>query len=358
MGSGLVKLGLVLLLWIRLISATPVGHSSSNGPLGASPGGPQGPIPIGAGDSSNGTTGPLISEGARGADTILAIFSALLMTVTYAVLIGPGTRLASTSKVPLGPISANIGNLLSRSWPDTSVSSLVGSVEKTTQDLDAIRLLYVGKMDEFDRRTARGLEQSKTLPSKRIDSPPMWLTKGSSLTKSMAQLTVWEWVSMWMTLAMVFSTLLFNGFFTNKRNPDSYPRLVVVLIYLVSFCVHAWYVWRVCRNFFTLLGAGATWSLLNKASFASVDLSQLNTGILGGPTPVFRQVGKPAASATFPAFNDCYLNDVDFPNHGQRDSNNDPVHSDETSEQLTLSMTGKKERFRLPWMRAKLHWDK
>lgn len=134
---------------------------------------------------------------------------------------------------------------------------------------------------------------------------------------------------MWMTLAMVFSTLLFNGFFTNKRNPDSYARLVVVLIYLVSFCVHAWYVWRVCRNFFTLLGAGATWSLLNKASFASVDLSQLNTGILGGPTPVFRQVGKPAASATFPAFNDCYLNDVDFPNRGQRDSNNDPVHSDE-----------------------------
>jgi hypothetical protein len=39
----------------------------------------------------------------------------------------------------------------------------------------------------------------------------MWLTTGSILTKSIVQICVWEWVSLWMALSMVIATLSYNG---------------------------------------------------------------------------------------------------------------------------------------------------
>src|SRR6266536_6697260 len=94
---------------------------------------------------------------------------------------------------------------------------------------------------------------------------------------------------------------------------DSYPRLIVVLIYTAAFCFHAWYAWRTCKSFFTLLGAGATWSMLNKAIFAAVNLGQLQGRLTGGPAPVFRQVGKPASSPTFPAYDALLAHEINTP---------------------------------------------
>lgn len=291
------------------------------GPLGSSPAGVPGSSPntIPAGSSLNSTQTNANDSGQsqfrpsiRGVETMLAVLSAVLLSVTYATLIGPGTRLSSTSKLPLASIEENIGTLLSKTWPDTSTSANLTAADGENAGLvgpansDAIRLLYLGKMGDGQRKVARGIEQCEALPDKNIDTPPMWLTVGSSLTRSMVQLAVWEWVSLWMAVAMVACTLAFNGFFSNNRGTDSYPRLVVVLVYAVAFCFHAWYVWSTCKSFFTLLGAGATWSMLNKAGFASVDLGQLQTHLEEGPEPVFRQVGKPASSAVFPAY-DAYL---------------------------------------------------
>ncbi|KAI1956682.1 hypothetical protein LOZ58_006184 [Ophidiomyces ophidiicola] len=314
--SSTFNICLCLLFLVAVAYGTPVAGTpgtGGNGPLGASPGGPTGPIPVGnggdSGDSPKAQRNP--HQGVhRGVNTSLAVLSAMLMTVTYAVLIGPGTRLSSTSKLPLAAIKANIGNLLSKAWPDTSTSEhIAGSALAKVTEEDAIRLYYVGKLDcdSSDGRTARGVAQCEALPKRRIPTPPVWLTTGSSLTKSMVQLAIWEWVCLWMVLAMVVSTLIFNGFLTGQKLPDAYPRLVVVLIYLTAFFVHAWYVWKSCTSFFTLLGAGAAWSLLNKASFASVDLGQLKACEAGGSAPVFRKVGKPATSSTFPPYENCVL---------------------------------------------------
>ena len=240
----------------------------------------------------------------RAVETAIAVLSTLLLTITYAILIGPGVRLSSTSKLPLAAIEGNIGNLLSKTWPDTSNSA---DLETTEGEFDAIRLFYVGKMENDKERVARGILQCEAHKDNDIDTPPMWLTTGSSLTRSMVELAVWEWVSLWMAVAMVSSTLTFNGFFSNDKDADSYPRLVIIIIYTAAYCFHAWYVWRVCKRFFTLLGAGATWSMLNKANFASVDLVQLQSRLKGdGPSPVFKQVGKPASSPGFPAI-DAFL---------------------------------------------------
>lgn len=324
MGTAWLRILFASFILLQVVRGNPFGSASGGSPLGSSPGGPQGPVPVGAGgdDGDGNSTTAGSSERfrtvSRSLDTLLAVLTALLMTVTYAVLIGPGTRLASTSKLPLASITTNIGNLLSRTWPDTSLSAQLNRTESSGDSKrdsskegdDAIRLLYVGKLNDRDGRTARGVEQCKAIPTDRIQTPPMWLTTGSSLTKSMVQLAVWEWVSIWMVVAMLISTLMFNGFLTNEEKPDRYPRLVVVVIYCLAFCVHAWYVWKSCRSFFTLLGAGATWSLLNKASFASVDTTQLKAGVSGGKSPIFRQTGKPAASATFPPYDGCLLEEI------------------------------------------------
>jgi len=296
------------------VHASPVGGSLPAGPLGSTPGGPNtGSIPAGS-SSSNDTVANIVSTPSiRSIDTILAVISVILVTSTYATLIGPGTRLSSTSKLPLASIEANIGNLLSRSWVSKSNSADIGSTSENGQENDAIRLLYVGKMDNEQERAARGVEQCQAVAAKGVARPPMWLTTGSSLTKSMVQICVWEWISIWMVLGMVLATLSYNGFFANVRGPDANPRLVVVLLYLVSFCIHAWYVWQKCRSFFTLLGAGASWSLLDKAAFASVDLVQLKSRLLGGSSPVLRQVGKPAGSAVFPVYEAKLLQDVGLP---------------------------------------------
>lgn len=257
----------------------------------------------------------------QGVETALSFISAVLVTATYTILISGGARLASTSKLPLVSIEDNIGSLLSRVWPDHSYSTAAESLseKEPPPDPDAIRLLYVGEMDKDDRRVARGLRQSNAKPDQSIDRPALWITGGSPITKSVVQLMVWEWLSMWLVVITVFTTLLYNGFITGDLAPDSYPRLAVALIYFSSYCVHALYVWRSCTIFFTLVGAGAAWSMLNRANFAVLDQEQLQNhlnGSITGSKLEFRQIDK--ASAEFiPA---TYLADLAHKMDADRDN--------------------------------------
>src|ERR1700742_2458024 len=107
-----------------IILATPglsIAVAVTGGPLGNSPGSTQGPIPTGANPSPTATATAALNgnqtrfqPGIQALDTVLAVLCAVLTTTTYAVLIGPGTRLLSTSKLPLASIEENIGSLLSR----------------------------------------------------------------------------------------------------------------------------------------------------------------------------------------------------------------------------------------------------
>ncbi len=53
--------------------------------------------------------------------------------------------------------------------------------------------------------------------------------------------------------------------------------------------------------------------MLNKAIFAAVNLGQLQGRLTGGPAPVFRQVGKPASSPTFPAYDALLAHEINTP---------------------------------------------
>ncbi|KAI9786935.1 MAG: hypothetical protein M1839_005166 [Geoglossum umbratile] len=256
-------------------------------------------------------------------ETLLSAVSAVLIALTYATLIGAGARIASTSKIPRLMIEKNISALLTAAWPDTGNSidySKTMEQERDDGKPDAIRLMYVGRMGETTgKRRPRGLRECEAMPNQLLERSPLWLTSGSKLTMAIVQLAVWEWLTIWLVLLMLASVLLYNGFFAADLAADSFPRLTVSLIYTVAFVIHALYVWRSCRGFFTMVGQGAAWSMLNNAGFATVDMGLLKKWLEGPrdaagsiPLPLeFREIDKASAEfipSTFP---------VDFGGGGQ-----------------------------------------
>jgi hypothetical protein len=231
-------------------------------------------------------------------ETFLAILSVTLVTLVYSFLIQRGSLMSTTAMYPKRSIEANIGKLLSLGWPDSSsdatdISTSLqadtreksGSGAKSTQrsNPDSIRLLYLGKMltDSHTDRVAKGVLQCAATPVGSKHRSPLWLTSGSPLTKNIVQLLIWEWASLWLLIFMITATLMYNGFFINQLNLDSYPRLTVMLIYSSAFLVHVFYVWSVCSSFFTSVASGAAWSLLERARFAVGESKKLRRRAIG-----------------------------------------------------------------------------
>jgi hypothetical protein len=201
-------------------------------------------------------------------EAAIAILSAGLVTLTYSIVIDAGSRMTNTSMLPMEAIRRNISSILEWSWQDTSKSLQDVDTKESDDPADAIALLYVG-------RVARGLLQCEAKPDQPRPTPRLWLASGSSLTTSIVQLAIWEWVFLWIGFAMIVITLLHNGFVVGPRAQDAFLRLSVVLAYTLANIFHAMYVWRSCITFFTNVAAGAAWSMLNRASFSVVDTAQL-----------------------------------------------------------------------------------
>ena len=238
------------------------------------------------------------------AETALAIFSVTLVIITYSVLIQRGCFMSTTAMYPQRSIERNIGSLLSMAWPSRSYEapgkqSVLRSDSKASSRLarpSQIQLFYLGRMntDNHSGIVAKGRLDCAATPSRKDSTsyrPRLWLTSGSQLTKNVVQLLVWEWVSLWLIIVMLFATLLYNGFLTNELSADSYPRLVVILIYALSYFFHFWYVWTICMRFFTNVAAGAAWSLLERAKFAICDSKMLQRHEKGS-TFKFRGIDK------------------------------------------------------------------
>lgn len=235
---------------------------------------------------------------AKLAQASMAVLSVLLVTLVYTVLIRRGSLMATTSLYPRRPIEANIGSLLDAAWPETSSAPCHGGLDSM------IRLLYIGKMDtdKSPERVAKGRQQCQAAPIGEENRQAVWLTSGSALAKDVVQILIWEWVSLWLVLLMVLCTLLFNGFLNREIHADSYPRLVVTMIYLAGYSVHTCYVWIVCLNFFRVVFGGAAWSLLERAKFVvgrTVHLKQHSPG-----TPFqFRSIDKSSDTYVPQVFN-------------------------------------------------------
>ncbi|KAL6786540.1 hypothetical protein J3E68DRAFT_419979 [Trichoderma sp. SZMC 28012] len=252
-------------------------------------------------------TDPAISEpgldkfaipfGARLAEALIAVVAVGLVTLVYTLLIQRGSHIATTCLYPRRPIEINISRLLNVAWPLSSEE--VGTLWKPktpsqkAQPDSTIQLFYIGKMegDLRDGLVAKGRLQTIAEPIGAENRRPVWLTSGSPLTRNVVQIIVWEWVSLWLMLLMAISILLFNGFFTNDLNLDSYPRITVTIIYSAAFIAHFFYVWAVSLDFFKLVFAGASWSLLERSKFVIGETLKLQ-GHSVGASFKFRSIDK------------------------------------------------------------------
>lgn len=234
-------------------------------------------------------------------DTVLATLSVIIVMLVYAVLIKRSTLMSTTALYPRRPLELNIGQILSLCWPDRSADVLV-SVKRQSDSVPArddkdclshLKLLHLGRtpLDNKDGRVAKGLQETE-ISASRIDlKPPLWLTSGSPLTKSIVQLLVWEWSTIWLLAFMLFATLIHNGFFTGQTTIDSYARLSVVVIYLFAYLGHSTYIWTGACVFFQYVAIGSSWSLLERANFGICQLGQLPRHQSGEPFK-FRSIDK------------------------------------------------------------------
>ena len=222
------------------------------------------------------------------AETTLAIISVTLVIITYSVLIKKVSFLPTAAMYPQHSIEGDISSLLSLAWPRRSHEA-PGTESNLRRDSkifsrlgrpSQIQLFYLGRMntDNHSGLVAKGRLDCVAKPRRKASTsyrPRLWLNSGSHLTKDVVQLLVWEWVSLWLMTVMLFVTLLHNGFPTNQISADSYPRLVIILIYVLSYFFHFSYVWTICMRFFTNFAAGAAWSFLERAKFAICDSKML-----------------------------------------------------------------------------------
>jgi hypothetical protein len=231
--------------------------------------------------------------------TAIAILSAIFVTFTHALLITRSARMTTTSKYPLDIIAKNISTLLTDNWPDEF------DLPRPTENdgalpHSALQLFYMGKLvfDHSEKREPRGVLQTSATPDHKFESPQAWLTSGSPLTTSIFQIMVWEWVSMWLNILMIISTLLFNGLLTDTPSVDTWPRMVVVFIYTGAYWIHNYFTWGAFTNFVSNVASGATWSMLNRASFAIVDSKEIHEAGNNDPCIDFRVIEKASTEFT------------------------------------------------------------
>jgi hypothetical protein len=216
------------------------------------------------------------------ATTALASIGCILVFFVYAKLISSNSYLSSTSLYVKKPLQSNVGRLLSACWPDKSSDPAIDNAISINNDAPGpsstdFRLLYVGRMrsDGTGDRVARGVEDCVAQREEAPVDSPLWIANGSQLNSHMIQILVWEWITAWLVLIMMLETMLFNGVFTNETTIDTVPRLVIVGMYLIAFCVHFWFIWRLGTRFYTEVAAGSTWSLLERSRFAVASYPRL-----------------------------------------------------------------------------------
>ncbi|KAI0798797.1 hypothetical protein GGR55DRAFT_550059 [Xylaria sp. FL0064] len=102
------------------------------------------------------------------------------------------------------------------------------------------------------------------------DSALLTVPAGSPAMKSIVQASIWEWVAVWLALIALVNTLIYNGFGTGDKTPDTALRLFLVSIYTGAVAAHALYVtYSSIYPTLSCLVFEATWELLMKTFVTS-----------------------------------------------------------------------------------------
>lgn len=235
--------------------------------------------------------------------TGVAVTTMVLTMVTYLVMMRHASPLSHGLLLPRRWLEKNLSELISQVLVRNprqralSLRSYRGKDEKTRFVLLQLDALDSGRSDtsrdeirtqcpagfppfyELKYKIAPGLAEphigkfktplkGSTSTENASKGPDIWINVASPVTKSLVQIAIWEFVSLWLVLGMIISTFMYNGFASFNRtgagSVDVIPRLVLVCLYATANVTHAIYAMHYFYCIMTAIGFQACWTLASK----------------------------------------------------------------------------------------------
>ena len=204
---------------------------------------------------------------AKEINTTLALLLVVPLTIgTYLFLMRYTPTLSNEIILPSKFLEDNIAAVLSLTWP----KHYLGSPKEKISDYpyDWV-LFYRGFASDFER-TMRyqilGFDDIKDQhPTREMRKSHMSIVKAfSPVMKSLVQIAIWNYVSLWLVLVIVFNTLVYNGFLSHDITHDSVLRLVLVGVYAVASIGHRYRTTTLLDRNFTSVLFQACWTIISK----------------------------------------------------------------------------------------------
>jgi hypothetical protein len=210
----------------------------------------------------------------RGANTAIAIFAALLTAVTYAVLIRSTDSVAYGMIIPKSFVQEIIRKLMEKHFIEASATREIlaaGPNPETnpwqTDEQGPLedRTILVD-LAAFRHSAPRGARVRGVFTNQAI-----WADTASPAMKNLLQAAVWEYVCLWLVIAMVATTSIYNGFIYQQPGPDAVLRLVLVVIYALATFVQVISIAFVFQHALTALGKQACLAIIaRRFAFSTV----------------------------------------------------------------------------------------
>ena len=205
---------------------------------------------------------------AKEINTTLAGLIVLLTMGSYWLLMRYTPTLSNEIILPSKLLTDNIFAVLSLTWPPKHCNGpsqewinhypydwMLFYKEETGKVVDGRLVLRI--MGSDDRKD----EPNNLVMGK---SQMMIFKAFSPVMKSLVQIAIWNYVSLWLVLVMIVNTLVYNGFLSHGITNDSVLRLVLVGIYAVASIGHRYRTTTLLYRNFTCVLFQTCWTMICK----------------------------------------------------------------------------------------------
>ena len=206
-------------------------------------------------------------------NTTMAGLIFLLTMGTYSFLVVYTTRLSNEITLPSKFLAENMTTVLSFAWPkkysrsveETDAFShipwvlfykeIVPTIEPGRSSVDEENPLLVALGSDEIPETRDGYRP--------VAKHPMLTFKAfSPVMKSLVQIAIWTFFSVWLVFVMIVNTVVYNGFASKNITNDSIIRLVLVGIYVVANIGYQFRATILLYRSFTLVLFQAYWAII------------------------------------------------------------------------------------------------
>ena len=207
---------------------------------------------------------------AKEINTTLALLIVLLTMGSYGLLMRYTPTLSNEIILPSKFLEDNIAAVLSLTWPKRYTDSSNGIVIGYPYDW----LLF------YKKGAVRSIHGIGPVPSHQIlgfddfNEEPIIHERGKSymvtvktfspVMKSLVQIAIWNYVSLWLVLIMIVNTLTYNGFLSHGITNDGVIRLVLVGVYAVASIGHQYHTTTLLYRNFTSVLFQTCWTFICK----------------------------------------------------------------------------------------------